>query len=218
MKNSIKLCIQKIIWRFKDKTSSINSLIYKSLKIGKYVIIEKNVTINGKLKTIGDGTYICSNTYIYNCEKIGKYCSIARDVSIGVGSHPTDWLLTTPLFYSKSRGLVNESIYIDNKVKKAVDIGNDVWIGTKAIILSGVRIGDGAIIAAGAVVTKDVPPYSIVGGVPAKKLSYRFEQDIINKLNDLHVSHLAVEDIERYSNYIDNPLKFIDYYNKKYSI
>lgn len=214
MKNRIKIYFQTLIWKMRDRTSSINSLIYKSLEVGKYVTIEKNVVINGILKKIGDGTYICSNTFIYNCEKIGKYCSIARDVAIGVGNHPTNWLLTTPLFYSKSRGIVSENLYIDTNSKKAVIIGNDVWIGTKAIILSGVKIGDGAIIAAGAVVTKDIEPYSIVGGVPAKIISYRFEKDIINKLKKINVSSLSIEYIQSKLNNIDNPLEFIDCYNR----
>ena len=69
--------------------------------------------------------------------------------------------------------------------KAQIEIGNDVWIGDSAIIMDGVKIGDGSIIAAGAVVTKDVPPYAIVGGVPAKIIRYRFDEDDINFLLEL---------------------------------
>lgn len=70
----------------------------------------------------------------------------------------------------------------DLKEHNEVKIGNDVWIGTRAMILDGITIGDGAVIGAGAVVTKNVPPYAIVGGVPAKIIKYRFSQDKINEL------------------------------------
>lgn len=76
-------------------------------------------------------------------------------------------------------------IILTLKVQKKVIIGNDVWIGSHALILGGVKIGDGAVIGAGAVVTKDVPPYAVVGGVPARIIKYRFSQEIIDKLLEI---------------------------------
>lgn len=78
-----------------------------------------------------------------------------------------------------------ETRYVDTEGRFKVVIGNDVWIGAYAKIVEGVRIGDGAVIAAGAVVTKDVPPYAIVGGVPAKIIKYRFEEKQIKQLLEL---------------------------------
>lgn len=208
MKKILKYIIQKIILKITNKTSRILSILPKSLNIGKYIVIEKNVIINDVLKSIGDGTYICSNTYIHNCNEIGKYCSIARDVSIGVGNHPKDWTFTTPLFYSKSRGVVNKNKYNEKEENNPTVIGNDVWIGTKSIILSGIKVGNGSIIAAGAVVTKDVEPYSIVAGVPAKKIKDRFTEDVKLYLTESNISELSIKKINTCIDSIDDPIKF----------
>jgi len=143
---------------------------------------------------IGEYSYICETTNIGSA-KIGKFCSIARNVSIGVGSHPMNFLTTSPFIYSRKKVtqmgniLVDEKDFVTNKttlpkVSPAI-IGNDVYIGEKATILLGVKVGDGAVIGANAVVTKDVPPYAIVAGIPAKVIRYRFEQDVIDKLEKL---------------------------------
>jgi acetyltransferase-like isoleucine patch superfamily enzyme len=130
---------------------------------------------------------------------IGNYTSIAFDVVIFVGRqgiHPTTSLSTYPLgmvfkdvqtssnfegldlIQSLQRDPLNE---INNR-NLDVFIGNDVWIGCRAIIMAGVTIGDGAVIGSGAVVTKDVPPYAVVGGVPAKVIKYRFNEETIHRL------------------------------------
>lgn len=132
----------------------------------------------------GDYTYIARNTLIQNAS-VGKFCCIGPNVNIGLGSHPSNTFVSShPLFYSTGRQAGNLKI-IDKDLFKEYEqtiIGNDVWIGANAIIKSGVNIGDGAIIASGAVVTKDVEPFSVVGGVPAKHIRYRFTQDQINFL------------------------------------
>ena len=140
---------------------------------------------------IGKMTYIGSKCSILYA-RIGRFCSIAGDVKIVVGSHPTNtWISTHPSSYSSNcccgvsftdRKLYAEYKYVDEENKYMVDIGNDVWIGTGAMIMGGVKIGDGAIILAGAVVTIDVPPYTIVGGVPAKSIGTRFEEKEIELL------------------------------------
>lgn len=79
---------------------------------------------------------------------------------------------------------------------QSIIVGNDVWIGANVVLLPGVYIGNGAIIAAGAVVTHDIEPYSIVGGVPAKKIRYRFEHDVIEKLQEIQWWNWDVEKIE----------------------
>ena len=123
---------------------------------------------------------------------IGRYCCIAPGVIIGPDNHPTDKIFCTGALYhcESFNGWGN---LFDRKYKlinfndsKHTEIGNDVWIGTNAVILAGVKIGNGAIIGAGAVVTKDVPDYAIVGGVPAKLIRYRFSNKIISDL--LHIS------------------------------
>lgn len=135
--------------------------------------------------TLGYASYIGMNCNI--CADIGRYCSIASRVNVVNGKHPSrGWATTHPAFFSTSKqcGMtyVTENRFDENMGK--VVIGNDVWIGESALLLGGITIGDGAIIAAGAVVTKDVAPYSIVGGVPAREIRKRFNDDIIQRLLD----------------------------------
>jgi len=136
--------------------------------------------------SIGEFTYIGHNSNIL-CTTIGKFCSISRQVNIGLSSHPSNFMSTSPVFFSANNETgykwVDEDVY-DGR-PKPVSIGNDVWIGMNATITGGVTVGNGAIIAAHSVVTKDVPPYAIVGGVPAKIIKYRFDDTLINKLEEL---------------------------------
>ena len=132
--------------------------------------------------TLGDYSYIAKNSQIVHCE-IGKFCSIGPNCCCGLGIHPINGISTSPMFYStaKQNGvtLCSEDKAVESK---ATVIGNDVFIGANVTILDGVTIGDGAVIGAGAVVTKNVSPYAIVGGVPAKLVNYRFDEETIEKL------------------------------------
>lgn len=113
---------------------------------------------------------------------VGKYCSFAHGVKvIASGEHNYGAVANFP-FYAH---FLSEGTEKDTYSKGEVRIGNDVWIGTRATILSGVKVGDGAVIAAGAVVTKDIPPYAIAGGVPANIIKYRFSKDVIGALLEI---------------------------------
>lgn len=115
--------------------------------------------------------------------RIGAYTSIATGVQILLGGeHRPDWVTTYPFNVLRESA---KNITGHPKTKGDVIIGNDVWIGTEALILSGVTIGDGAVIGARSVVAKSVPPYAIVSGSPAKLIKYRFDEDCIKKLLEI---------------------------------
>lgn len=153
--------------------------------------ISKKATICGRPLykwgvKIGDYTYLNGNAVLENVS-IGKYCSIGRDISIISGKHDLD-LFSTYSFY----GFDHKSPFFNYKdenysfeASTHTEIGNDVWIGSYAKIIGGVNIGNGSVIGAGSIVTKDVPPYAIVAGSPARIIRYRFDEIIISKLQNL---------------------------------
>lgn len=113
---------------------------------------------------------------------IGAFTSIANGVVCSLGNHPVDRASTHPFFYLKRFGFAAEDRGDIVPRNGKILIGHDVWIGMNSTILTGVTIGHGAIVGAGAVVTRDVPPYSVVGGVPAKQIRWRFDSGTIEKL------------------------------------
>ena len=146
---------------------------------------------------IDDYSYIGKSSILHNTT-IGKFSSISDCCVIGLPGHPINHLSTSPIFTAPFNALretwVNDRIY---KPEIKVEIGNDVWIGYGVMIPNNIKVGDGAIVAAGAVVTKDVPPYAIVGGVPAKIIKYRFSEDKIKKLLDLKWWEKPYDEIKR---------------------
>lgn len=136
---------------------------------------------------------------------IGKFCSIACGTKFlfNCANHTLNSLstYTFPLFYEEW-GLDIKDIASAWDNKGDIIIGNDVWIGYEAVIMAGVHIGDGAIIASRAVVTKDVPPYSIVGGVPAKIIRKRFDVSVIERLQVLQWWNWPISKIREYLPYI----------------
>jgi acetyltransferase-like isoleucine patch superfamily enzyme len=166
--------------RFNTRISH-NSIINKKTILGQGCVLHSKVFAPNS--NIGKGTYIGPNSYLHNA-RIGAFCSIAKNVEILTATHPIENFVSIhPAFYSlkKQSGLLytdeqlfKETLFYDDNY--SVIIGNDVWIGTNVLILGGVRIGDGAVIAAGSIVTKDVADFEVVGGIPAKNIKYRFTE------------------------------------------
>lgn len=150
----------------------------------------------------------------YDCEiintDIGSFCSIANCVVIGGGQHPIEWVGTSPVFYEGRDSVSRKFSSFSRPHHKRVIIGSDVWIGYRAIIMQGVTIGHGAVIGAGAVVTKDVTPYSIVAGVPARHIRYRFEGDLKEKLLASCWWDLDDTTLEKCASEIRTPSKFLE--------
>lgn len=173
-----------LLYRNRAKKIKIGYLtILNNVEVGNYNTFYDFVVI--KNSKIDDFVYVAEESKISGAN-IGKFCSIGQNVRIGLGMHPTNWVSTFPAFFS-IRNQCQISFCDKNYFEEigTVKIGNDVWIGANALIMSNLTIGNGAVIAAGAVVTKDVPAYAIVGGVPAKIIKYRFTEDYIKKLSSL---------------------------------
>ena len=164
-----------------EKSTVDHDCVILNSRIGDYVDIEKRNLI--RKAVIGDMTYTGSDVGIMWAE-IGKYCCIARRVEIGGNEHNYRAASMMPTYRLKMKLSGKLALHPNEEL---IRIGNDVWIGAGAIIARkpGLTIGDGAVIGSGAVVTKSVPPYAIVAGVPAKVIKYRFPQPVIDKLLEL---------------------------------
>ncbi len=164
---------------------------------------------------IGRYSYISYNSKLINT-KVGAFCSIADHVYIGGNEHPIEWVSTSPVFQNtKNSGSSTRFARHEITAPLCTEIGNDVWIGHAAIIKAGVKIGDGAIIGAGAVVTKDIPPYAIATGIPAKITRYRFNDDTIKELQEIAWWKLSNKELKELGPFITSPTTFIEEIKKK---
>lgn len=155
-------------------------------KVDNKSVISKKARVYGHVQasssTMGDYSYIGRNSRLIHAD-VGKFCSIASETKIGMGTHTLDKISTSPIFTESKNGTKHSWVKVSavNPFKR-VKVGNDVWIGVRTMVMGGVTIGDGAVIGAGSIVTKDIPPYAVVAGVPAKVIRYRFSQEQIDAL------------------------------------
>lgn len=199
----------------------VKSRVTRLIEIKKDPMI-KNIGVGATYEKYGFsvGKYTYGHQQFFykgvNLKEIGAFCSIAKNVSITGMNHPTSYITTNPFIYYKSRGIVTEDRLdlIDKEKNKKVIIGNDVWIGENVTLLPSVKIGNGAIISAGSIVTKDVPDYAIVGGVPAKIIKYRFSKEEIEILNDIKWWEWPNEKIKQNINYFTSNEEFFKLLSK----
>jgi acetyltransferase-like isoleucine patch superfamily enzyme len=161
------------------------------------------------------GAFSYSWTALPTNTRVGRYCSIAKGVKILGTRHPMEWISTSSFTYDprfiifKNLHKKENSSFTTQKIPTTNDqitIGNDVWIGADAILKPGISIGNGAVIAASALVVKDVPDYAIIGGNPGKIIKYRFNEDIIHKLSNSNWWDYKFTDFEGMD--FKDPLKF----------
>lgn len=187
-KQIIKFISYKIKYRRKVSFDFSTTIGFSSTFEG-YNKIYHNCIFVG---TMGMGTYIARNSHIEG--KIGRFTSIGPYCQVIMGTHPYTYpyVSTSPMFFSlaKQTGYTFTEVQNFEELRHAEDkypvvIGNDCWIGQRVSIISGATIHDGAVVLAGSIVTKDVPPYAIVGGIPAKIIKYRYDNETILKLLEI---------------------------------
>lgn len=205
----------------KQRLKQKSVILGHGVRINKKTCFEGNNRIHNSVtlssSNIGIATYIGDNCYMVKC-KIGRFCSIGSNVRIVRGNHPAKLFVSThPAFFSlrKQAGFTFvdrnkfDEIEYANDSKDFCEIGNDVWIGNNVLIKQGVTIHDGAVIGMGSVLLHDVEPYAIYGGVPAKKIGYRFNENQINRLMEIQWWGQEISWIKRASDYFNDIDMFI---------
>lgn len=181
-------------------------------KINKKAVVEHHANV--RYSKIGKYTYVSARSGVIYAE-IGSFCSIAANVGIGGGSHDIDAVSTSPVF-NKGRNIFGTNLgNVEFSPFKTTQIGNDVWIGNRALILQGVKIGDGAVVGAGSVVTKDVEPYTIVAGNPARVIRKRFDDETINRLLALKWWDMSDAELKKCGDRFKDPAKLIEYFEEE---
>lgn len=201
--------IKKILYYFLNTIEKSEKVTLSGFSRGfQNVIFEgKNAVpdgcnFSGKTK-IGYATTLGYRNFFGGSITIGKYCQLGVDVALHATNHPISYMTT----------YINQNLFQGElkqlKEENSIKIGHDVWIGHGVIVLGNVSIGNGAIIAAGSVVTKNVAPYSIVAGVPAKEIRKRFSETIINEIETMQWWDKSEEELEKMK-----PLFFKDFSNR----
>lgn len=178
-KSILPAYLRQVVLNWLNNYRVVSNLVTWRAKIGKRIIIRAGSEV-GPDVIIGDYSYISGPRAYVEAAEIGKICSIARQTTIGVSSHDHQLVTTHPFILEPSYGIIRSRKQETQKARPV--IGHDVWIGMNSMVHRGVTIGTGAVIAADAVVTKDVAPYSIVGGNPARHIKFRFSENIVEAL------------------------------------
>jgi acetyltransferase-like isoleucine patch superfamily enzyme len=189
----------KLVRKLRGK-AILNSTIAPSSKVesGSHVVDS----------TMGRHSFCGYDCEITNCD-IGAFCSIANEVVIGGGRHPMEWVGMSPVFY-EGRDSVRAKFSMHKRLPLLrTTIGNDVWVGRRAIIKPGVRVGHGAVIGMGSIVTKDVKDYMIVAGCPAKSLRPRFDCEMIAELLRIRWWDFSEADLAESAQYFTDPKAFV---------
>lgn len=199
----------------------INKILYYWSKFFKK--IRSKSILNSKIhptSKVEAGSQVVKSTFdkhsfcgydcqINNCD-IGAFCSISNNVVIGGGMHPYDWVGMSPVFYEGRDSVKAKFSTHKREASLKTIIGHDVWIGEKVLIKQGVTIGHGSVIGMGSIVTKNVTPYTIVAGSPAREIKRRFDDEVIEKLLEIQWWNFDDKKLKEYAQYFTDPIKFIE--------
>lgn len=205
MKKRLKLILDRLLKRGYVEAQN-NSRVARRSSIDAVTFEGENfVACNSSLAhtKLGFHSYCGVNVQIMKAT-IGRFCSIGPNTKIGLGIHPTDMVSTHPAFYSNNKPFSTfaDQVYIEEY--KEVEIGHDVWLAGDVSVVGGVKIGTGVVVAAGSVVTKDLEPYGIYGGVPAKLIRYRFDQQVRHDLLESKWWEKSVDEIrDKWRDFMD---------------
>jgi len=186
-------------------------VIAKGVVIRTSLVLEDNVRVlercvmEGRSVFIGRGTNILPGNRVGGPIRIGRYCAIAPECIFLSANHPTNWAGIQLRFYKEIVGVPLEGV-----TKGGIEVGSDVWLGTRVIVTPGVHVGDGAVIGAGSVVTRDVPPYSISAGTPARHIRDRFPPKTVEALLALKWWDWPIERIKRNRQFFTTDLNNVD--------
>lgn len=215
------MIVKQIYFYFKQIITLITLKVefWGKLSFGLHTHISPTSTFEGANKiyshsifngSLGYGSYIQENCAI--SAHVGRFTSIGPSVKTNRGVHPIEepYVTTCPMFFStrKQNGNTFANRILFDELRKPPVIGSDCWIGERAFIIGNVNIGDGAVVLAGAVVTKDIPPYAIVGGVPAKIIKYRYDSETIKMLEDFKWWNKDIDWLKEHWEYFNNMEKF----------
>ena len=176
-------------------------------------VVDKTAAICSGVKfyrgKIGKYSYIGNNSFVSDTN-IGNFTSISTDCYIGGTSHPVDWVSTSPVFHKWSNIMKKNFAHHEFEIFKRTTIGNDVWIGNRVMIKAGVTIGDGAVIGMGSIVTKDVGPYEVWAGNPARCIRKRFPDEMIQEIKKIEWWNWDDDQISAQAKLINNVELFLE--------
>lgn len=218
----IKSILRKTVVHFKHRNAASiawSSNVSFNSEFEGWNMVYPHVSFCG---TMGFGTYVGENSQLIKV-RIGRFCSISQNVRLIAGRHPfhMPYVTTSPCFFSqlKQNGhtFANEQCfpefkYVDKNEQWNAVLGNDVWIGANAKIIAGVSIGDGVVVLAGSIVTHDIPPYAIVGGIPSKVIDYRYDKETIATLMEMQWWNQTTEWFTTHWELLNDLPKLLDYY------